>query len=129
MLTRDRAAKIHHRLEDLCGDRLELGGVAWVGQVEEWANMQLTLGRVSVERPVHLEPLEDSLEPLEHLDQGFGGHRHVLDERYRPRTPSHPHQEGLQGAAEADETFAFDAAEDRRGCRDQPACPLDLRAE
>ena len=70
------------------------------------------LAGVRVERPAHVVLLQDVLQPLEEFGERLGEDRDVLDERDGARRTLHPHQERLDGAAEAEQALAVAAARD-----------------
>ena len=111
----DRPARGVDRLADLARQRLQLGDVAGVGEVEERAGVQRPIPGVGVERPAHVVPLQDVLERLQELGQGLGGDREVLDERDGAPRPLHPHQERLDRADAAPA-----AVRNRRAWRPRP---------
>ena len=103
----DGPAGLEHDVVNAAGQRLQLGAIAGIGQIEKRPEPQPALAGVGVEGPGDVILLEQALEPLENRGEMLGGNRHVVDERDRPRPAAQPHQERFNEAAQAQQAFAL----------------------
>ena len=123
---RDRAARLEDDVVNPAGQRLELGPVARVGQIEERPESQPAFAGVGVERPGEVLLLEQTLKPLQHRSELVRRDSDVVDERDRARTAAKPHEQGLDQPAQAEHAARTSAGRtvangggdqgSRRGC-------------